>query len=343
MADAKITALTEDTAPSLEDLIATVNDPGGSPANRKVTLANLLKILTPPQGFLINGKIVPSVTSSDLTVAIKGLDGNDPSATNPVYVRIGDTVRAITAALSVTKNDGTNWFAAGGGGEKNYFVYLGYNATDGVVIGFSLLQYATQYGDFSATTTNASYAAISTITTAASTDYYEQIGMFAATLGASATYLWTVPTFTARNLIQRPVQEYRRLLAVVQTPLGSSWTHANNTNEEEVTGLTVTLPIINKKCMVMIRFTGWYTVGAANNTLRIRAGTNATKLSNTERNNLYVGSAKTIENANLNIDVEMDLSTQSYVVISGQPDANPTAMALSSSGNRTLLMIEIYG
>ena len=44
MADTKISALTEDTTPSTDDLVATVNDPGGTPANRKVTLANLIAL-----------------------------------------------------------------------------------------------------------------------------------------------------------------------------------------------------------------------------------------------------------------------------------------------------------
>lgn len=162
-----------------------------------------------PQGFLINGKISATVASNNLTIAIKGMDGNDPSASNPVYCRIGDTVRTITAALSVTKNAGTNWFNAGSAElatkEIDYFVYLGYNATDGVVIGFSRIPFATKYGDFSTTTTNDKYAAISTITTAASTDYYELIGRFAATLSATASFNWSVPTFTAINLIQRPI------------------------------------------------------------------------------------------------------------------------------------------
>lgn len=46
MADTKISALTADTAPTKDDLVVTVNDPAGSPANRKVTLENLLKFLT---------------------------------------------------------------------------------------------------------------------------------------------------------------------------------------------------------------------------------------------------------------------------------------------------------
>jgi hypothetical protein len=173
-----------------------------------------------PQGFLINGKI--SVTdAAGITVAIKTLAGTDPSATDPVYCRIGDTVRTISAALSVAKADGTNWMNAGSAElatkEIDYFVYLGYNATDGVVIGFSRIPSAAQYSDFSATTTNEKYAAISTITNAASTDYYEVIGRFAATLSAGAGYTWSVPTYTAINLIQRPIYETRWLTWVPVT------------------------------------------------------------------------------------------------------------------------------
>lgn len=171
-------------------------------------------IYQPPQGHLINGKI--SVTdAAGITVAIKTLGGADPSVTDPVFVRIGDTVRVITAALSVAKADGTNWCNSGSAElatkEVDYFVYLGYNATDGVVIGFSRFPGAHSYDDFSATTTNEKYCAISTITTAAATDYYEVIGRFAATLSAGAGYTWSVPTYTAKNLIQRPIRESRWL------------------------------------------------------------------------------------------------------------------------------------
>jgi hypothetical protein len=176
---------------------------------------NLIGKLFAPQGFLINGKISTSVSSNNLTVAIKTLAGTDASATDPIYVRIGDTVRSITAALSISANAATNWFAAGSAElatkEIDYFVYLGYNATDGVVLGFSRIPGATQYSDFSTTSTNEKYCRISTITTAAATDYYEVIGRFAATLSAGAGYTWSVPTFTASNLIQRPIYETRWL------------------------------------------------------------------------------------------------------------------------------------
>jgi hypothetical protein len=42
-ADTKITGLAADTAPTTDDLLVTVNDPVGTPANKKVTLGNLSK------------------------------------------------------------------------------------------------------------------------------------------------------------------------------------------------------------------------------------------------------------------------------------------------------------
>lgn len=45
MTQTKISQLTADAAPSLDDLICTVNDPAGTPASRKVTLSALLALL----------------------------------------------------------------------------------------------------------------------------------------------------------------------------------------------------------------------------------------------------------------------------------------------------------
>lgn len=178
-------------------------------------IMNELKLLTegPYQGGMINGKIVTSVSSNNITVAIKTLAGNDPSATDPVWVRIGNTLRKITAALSVTKNAGTNWFNSGSTmlatKEVDYFVYLGYNATDGVVIGFARIPYALKYGDFSTTSTNQNYCAISTITNAASTDVYENVGRFNAVLSATASFNWSIPATSI--IISRPIYETRWL------------------------------------------------------------------------------------------------------------------------------------
>ena len=167
------------------------------------------------EGQMINGKIVPTVTSNNITLTLVGNNGSALSATNIAYAMIGGTVRTINAPLSVTVNAGANSFNAGSAElatkEIDYFVYLGYNATDGATLGFSRIPYGTCYGDFSATATNEKYCAISSIAHAASTDYYNVIGRFAATLGASATYYWTVPAYTSINLIQRPIFETRWL------------------------------------------------------------------------------------------------------------------------------------
>jgi hypothetical protein len=173
--------------------------------------------LTKPsfRGQMINGKIAVTVGSNNLTVALKTSLGNDPSTSDPVAIRIGDTVRTVSSALSVTANAATNWGNAGGATlatkEIDWFVYLGYNSTDGVVIGFSRIPSANCYNDFSATSTNEKFCKISTVTNAAATDYYDVIGRFAATLSAGAGYTWTVPTFTAINIIQKPIYETRRL------------------------------------------------------------------------------------------------------------------------------------
>jgi len=162
-----------------------------------------------PSGFLINGKISVSVASNDLTVAVKNLAGNDPSAGDPVLVRIGEVEHTLTAALSVTALDATNWCNAGSSELAtqliNYFVYLGYNSTDGVTIGFSRIPYAIQYDDFSTTNTDEDYCKVSDISNAGSTDAYENVGRFSATLSAGAGYTWTISG--TGNVISHPILE----------------------------------------------------------------------------------------------------------------------------------------
>lgn len=161
-------------------------------------------------------KISPSVSSNDLVLAINTVDGNDPSTTDAIPFKIGNTIRWCTSALSVTKADGTNWANLGsaelGTKEHDLFVYVVWNTnTSAVDIFWSRIPYGRLYSDFSSTTTNQSYAAINS-TAPASTDECTLIGRFAATLSLSGTgYLWTVPTYTNINLIHHPIYETRRL------------------------------------------------------------------------------------------------------------------------------------
>lgn len=186
---------------------------------------------------LINGKIVPSVNSNNLTVAIKTYGDTDPSTSNPVGIYIGGGLRWITSALSVTANAGTNWFNSGSAELAtqaiDYFVYLGFNATDGVTIGFSRIPYVNIYSQFNTTNTNEKYARISTITNAAAGDNYVNIGRFAATLSTGAGFTWTVPTYTADNLIQRPIYETRYLTFNTVTSSGGAMTYSSVTSIKE--------------------------------------------------------------------------------------------------------------
>ena len=181
---------------------------------------------------LLGGRIQATVASNNLTLAVKTLAGTDPSASSPVGIWIGDTLRWITSALSVSANAGTNWFNSGSAGlatrEIDYFAYIGYNATDGVVLGYARIPYAKLYSDFNTTTTNARYARISTITNAAAGDNYVNIGRFAATLSAGGGHTWTVPTFNNSNLIQEPIYNTRGLIYTFDNSV-ISWTGGSGT------------------------------------------------------------------------------------------------------------------
>lgn len=186
-------------------------------------------------------KITPTVASNNLTVTITHMDGTTPSASRPLHIRIGDTVRTITAALSVTKNAGTNWFNAGSAElatkEIDYFVYLIWNttpATDIVDIGFARIPYGRLYSDFSGTSTNEKYLATGNASAPTSTDSLVNIGRFAATLSVGAGYTWTVPTFTTKNLINSPIFFTRTLTWAPQhTRTGGAYSNLPTVNVAE--------------------------------------------------------------------------------------------------------------
>ncbi len=220
-------------------------------ANLKANLALNTIPLNAPQGFLINGKIVPSVTSNNLTVALKTLAGTDPSASDPVYCRIGDTVRSITAALSTTSAAGevavlNSSSAELATKEIDYFVYLFFKASDSSIkIGFSRYPGGNIASDFGAWNTEKGLYDKSAMGIAAS-DTGELIGRFAATNSGSASYNWSVPTFTAANLIQRPIYE-TRLLDWVPTTSASAGTYTTTSlsyAKYKVSGSTVKADIV---------------------------------------------------------------------------------------------------
>lgn len=207
------------------------------------TAINALENAIGSNGGMVNGKIVTSVASSDLTVAIKTLAGTDPSTTDPVYVRIGNTVRSITAALSVTKADATNWFGSGSTGlaalERNYYVYLLWNttpATDTVTLGFALNPNGLTYADFNNTSTSPLYFAFSGSDTPTSTDEMQNVGRFNAILGATATFIWTLPAVS--RVYSVPKYDQISFYAEATTNQGSITTIA------DLTSITIDMPIV---------------------------------------------------------------------------------------------------
>jgi len=83
------------------------------------------------------------------------------------------------------------------------FFYMGYNATDGIVIGPARIPFARQFGDFSTDSTNEKYCSINDISNAASTDPYEVVGYFHAINDGTTDYAWTLPATPIT--ISRPI------------------------------------------------------------------------------------------------------------------------------------------
>lgn len=177
--------------------------------------------------------ITPSVASNNLTVALKYIDGSDPSSTNKLTFRVGDTEYDLTSAMSFTKNAGTNWCNAGGTelAAKNvqYFMYaIGETgASAGLKFGFSRIPYAKTMGDFVNTTTNEKYIA-GNWTNFNSTDAVVNIGRFQAQLSAAGAYNWSIPT---ANIVNYPIYETDPLTWAPQWSANSSMTFTSVTTD----------------------------------------------------------------------------------------------------------------
>ena len=160
-------------------------------------------------GSAQNYSIAVSVASNNITVALKDAAGADPTPASPVKVQIGTVTVFITSALSVTVNAAVNSFNAGSAELAtqliNYFVYLGYRASDAsTFIGFARIPYGRTYADFSNTATNEKYLAASGAALA-STDSLVNIGRFSATLSAGAGYTWSISG--TGNVFNFPIYE----------------------------------------------------------------------------------------------------------------------------------------
>jgi hypothetical protein len=238
-----IICLKVDASTGVASIVAVAGTPSGSPAVpatpashyklaevavgisvTTITNANITdrrrSVFVAPTGArnqgLINGKIVPTVASNNLTVAIKTLQDTDPTATNPVGIWIGNNLRWITSALSVITNAGSSVYNAGSvelaTREIDYFVYLGYGTVSNrVFIGVSRVPYARIQNDLNVVSTG-NEKFLNRNESANGTDDIVNIGRFAATNSGTPSFNWTVPTFDNANLIQEPIYETRRLV-----------------------------------------------------------------------------------------------------------------------------------
>lgn len=171
-------------------------------------------------------KFSVTVSANDLIVALKHLDSTDPSATRPLCITIAGVKRYVTAATSFTIPDGTNYFNSGSAELGTllvpYFVYAVWDSNSSIVaISAARIPHGKLVSDFSATTTNDRH--LFNYANFTSTDPVANIGYFEATLSLSGTsHLWTVPTFTNKNLIYAPTYESPTWFTWTPTAVGFS-------------------------------------------------------------------------------------------------------------------------
>jgi len=173
----------------------------------------LLNQIYAQEGAGLNYQILRSVVTNDLTVAIKDKNGNDASSTNPISFRIGTSSRNLTAALSITALDGSNYCLLGSAElaakDTDVFVYVGWRASDAsIFLAVSRIPWAITYADFSATLANAKYAIYSGAAPAG-TDEVICIGRVNVQLSAAASYQWSVPATSI--IVSKPIFETRLL------------------------------------------------------------------------------------------------------------------------------------
>lgn len=91
MADQKITQFTADSTPTSDDLLVTVNDPSGTPANKKVTIGDLTTNLSGTAPNLTAGTVT---TNANLTGDVTS-SGNATTIANDVV----SSVKLVEAFL----------------------------------------------------------------------------------------------------------------------------------------------------------------------------------------------------------------------------------------------------
>lgn len=207
--DEKITQITEGSAIVDADLFPIVQNVATTPVTRSKT-GTIVKAWLKTYFDTLYGSatikyiITPSVASNNLTLALKYIDGTDPSSTKKLTFRVGNTEYDLTAAMSFTKNAATNWCNLGSvemaALPHDLFVYaIGETgASAGLKFGFSRIASARTMADFVNTATSEKYIA-GNWTNFNSTDAVTNIGRFRAQLSVGAGYTWSIPTAVVIN------------------------------------------------------------------------------------------------------------------------------------------------
>lgn len=134
MANTKITSLSADTSPTSDDLVVTVNDPAGTPVNRKVTATNLITkahgvsdgVVKVASGVMTNatsGTDYAPATSGSGILKGNGSGGFSTATANTDYYAPKANLSATTSPGSA--NDNTQGYAVGSvwidvTGDKSY-------------------------------------------------------------------------------------------------------------------------------------------------------------------------------------------------------------------------------
>lgn len=151
MADSKLTALTEDTSPGTDSVIYTIDDPAGSPVDRKVTLSNLFSSLYASLSITLTNKRI-TVREVDVSYAaaptyntdnadiitIDDITGNITSMTTnasgtPVagdvleFILEGDGTHSITWGTNFVDTAARNAPTALSAASKRHWILWGYD------------------------------------------------------------------------------------------------------------------------------------------------------------------------------------------------------------------------
>lgn len=113
MADQKASALTADASPTTDDIVYVVNDPGGTPASRKVTLSNLRTLMEGNAALKANN--LSDLASASTARTNLGLGTIATQAANSVAITGG----SVTGITDITIADGGTGASTAAGARTN--------------------------------------------------------------------------------------------------------------------------------------------------------------------------------------------------------------------------------